>query len=44
MNDYKQVYLESTRAYQARDIKKMMEYVTDAFSWFNIMPDGPMQL
>ena len=44
MNDYKEIYLASTRAYQDRDIDKMMEYVTDAFSWFNIMPDGPMQL
>lgn len=44
MTDYKEVYLASTRAYQERDIDKMMEYVTDDFSWFNIMPDGPMQL
>ena len=44
MTDYKEVYLASTRAYQARDIDTMMEYVTDDFSWFNIMPDGPMQL
>ena len=44
MTDYKEVYLASTRAYQDRDIDKMMEYVTDAFSWYNIMPDGPMQL
>ncbi|MEJ2139182.1 MAG: nuclear transport factor 2 family protein [Gammaproteobacteria bacterium] len=44
MADYKEVYLASTRAYQERDIDKMMEYVTDDFSWYNIMPDGPMQL
>ena len=44
MTDYKEVYLASTRAYQERDIDKMMEYVTDAFSWYNIMPDGASQL
>ena len=36
MTDYKEVYLASTRAYQERDIDKMMEYVTDDFSWYNI--------
>jgi hypothetical protein len=40
MTDYKEVYLESTRAYQERDIDKMMECVTDDFSWYNIMPEG----
>jgi len=40
MTDYKDVYLASTRAYQERDIDAMMEYVTDDFSWYNIMPDG----
>ena len=40
MTDYKDVYLASTRAYQDRDIDKMMEYVTDDFSWYNIVPDG----
>jgi ketosteroid isomerase-like protein len=44
MTDYKEVYLASTRAYQERDIDKMMEYVTDNFSWFNIVPDGSMQV
>ena len=44
MTDYKEVYLASTRAYQERDIDTMMGYVTEAFSWFNINPDGPMQL
>jgi hypothetical protein len=44
MTDYKEVYLASTRAYQDRDIDTMMEYVTDAFSWYNIMPDGAAQL
>jgi len=44
MTDYKEVYLASTRAYQERDIDTMMDYVTDDFSWYNIMPDGPMQL
>jgi ketosteroid isomerase-like protein len=44
MADYKEVYLASTRAYQDRDIDAMMDYVTDDFSWYNIMPDGPMQL
>ena len=44
MTDYKEVYLESTRAYQERDIDKMMECVTDAFSWYNILPDGASQL
>ena len=40
MTDYKEVYLASTKAYQDRDIDKMMEYVTDTFSWYNIVPDG----
>lgn len=40
MTDYKEVYLASTQAYQDRDIDRMMEYVTDDFSWYNIMPDG----
>ncbi len=44
MTDYKEVYLASTKAYQERDIDKMMEYVTDEFSWFNIVPDGAMQM
>ena len=44
MTDYKEVYLTSTRAYQERDIDTMMECVTDAFSWFNIVPDGTTQL
>ena len=44
MTDYKEVYLASTRAYQARDIDAMMEHVTDDFSWYNIMPDGPSLL
>jgi ketosteroid isomerase-like protein len=44
MTDYKEVYLASTKAYQERDIDKMMEYVTDEFSWFNIVPDGAMKV
>jgi ketosteroid isomerase-like protein len=44
MTDYKEVYLASTRAYQARDIDKMMEYVSDNFSWYNIVPEGTMQV
>lgn len=40
MTDYKDVYLASTRAYQSEDIDTMMEYVTDDFSWYNIVPDG----
>ncbi len=44
MTDYKQVYLASTKAYQEEDIDTMMEYVTDDFSWFNIMPEGAHQL
>ena len=44
MIDYKEVYLASTRAYRERDIDAMMEHVTDDFSWFNIVPDGAMQV
>ena len=44
MTDYKEVYLASTRAYKERDIDQMMEYVTEDFSWYNIMPDGPALL
>jgi hypothetical protein len=44
MTDYKEIYLASTRAYQGRDIDKMMEYVTEAFSWYSIMPAGPSLL
>jgi len=44
MTDYKEVYLASTRAYQARDIEAMMQYVTDDFSWFNIIPEGAKQV
>lgn len=44
MTDYKKVYLASTRAYQAEDIDGMMEFVSDDFTWYSIVPEGARQL
>jgi hypothetical protein len=44
MTDYKEIYLASSQAYKDRDIEKMMSFVTEDYSWYNIHEEGPRLL
>ena len=44
MSDVLELFAESSNAYDDRDIDKMMSYVSDDYTWYNIAPDGAQKL
>ncbi len=44
MSDYKDVFLKSSEAYQARDIDKALSFVSDDYTYYRITEDGPKVL
>jgi len=41
MPNYKELFLESGKAYDALDYDKMMSFVTDEYAFFSTTKDGP---
>ena len=44
MADIHQRFLESSSAYDNRDIDKMMSFVSEDYTWYNIGPEGAQKL
>jgi len=44
MADIEKLFLESSSAYDDQDIDKMMSYVTEDYTWYNISEDGAQKL